>query len=88
MTPASATSPVQLPGSLPPERGRTMPPPTASSPKMSHTDRSKLNEDRARTRSPDAIANRSLMSSIVLTAERCSIMTPLGTPVEPDVKMT
>ena len=48
-------------------------------------DRSKLNADRPKTRSPSVTPKRRLTSRTVLSAPRWSITTPLGFPVEPDV---
>src|SRR6185369_14338906 len=65
--------------------GRTTAPPAPRTPKMSHTDRSKLNDDRPRTRSVGPIWYRALTSTQVFSAARCDTATPFGVPVEPDV---
>jgi hypothetical protein len=39
-------------------------------------------------RSSGPTAKRWLMSSIVPRAARCEIITPFGSPVDPEVKMT
>ena len=66
----------------------TMAAPDESIPKISYTERSKSSEDTARHASPSPTWNRPLMSAIVFRALRCSMATPLGSPVEPEVKMT
>src|SRR4029434_10227604 len=63
-------------------------PPPPSTPKMSYTDRSKLNDDSPYTTSSLPTPNRSLISSIVFTAPRWSIITPFGFPVDPEVYIT
>lgn len=68
--------------------GRTIVPPAARVPKTSYTERSKPSAERANTRSSGPTPNRSSTSVTVLRAPRWSIITPLGTPVEPEVKIT
>lgn len=55
---------------------------------MLYTERSKVCCDTASTESLARMASRSLMSVSVFTTAPWAIITPLGTPVEPDVKMT
>ncbi len=68
--------------------GSTSAPPTASGPKTSYTERSKLSDDRPMVRSAGPTSNRRSISRTVSATPPCSIITPLGTPVEPEVKMT
>lgn len=82
----SASSRAQRTGSRSsPGPARTSAAPAARVPKMSYTDRSKPSEERANTRSSAWTSNRSLMSAMVLRAPRWSVITPLGSPVEPEV---
>ena len=56
-------------------------------PKMSYTDKSKLSAARDKTVSCAVTPKRAFMSMHVLDPPECGIMTPLGLPVLPDVKM-
>ena len=62
--------------------------PVLSAPNKSYTDKSKAKDDTPKNRSFGPISNRRLMSSIVLVALAWDIITPLGVPVEPEVKIT
>ncbi len=71
VTACSAMHRAQCSGSFTPSAsGMTIVPPAASVPKMSHTERSKLREERARTRSAGPTRKRSFTSSTVFTAPR------------------
>src|SRR5262245_15261861 len=86
VTPSLRTSPAQTAGSgLSIGGGITTVPPAAIIPNTSYTDRSKCSPETARQRSSGPTSKRRLMSRIVLAAPRCSTITPLGVPVEPDV---
>ena len=66
----------------------TSDPPTENMPKMSYTDASNSSAESASTLSVGPTSNHSLTASMVFIAPRCSTSTPLGVPVEPEVKMT
>ncbi len=68
--------------------GSTSAAPADSAPKMSYTDRSKLNALTARNRSVGPMPNRSLQSATTLATLRWLTMTPLGSPVVPEVYST
>ena len=62
-------------------------PPPVSGTKSSKTERSKQMEVEARTPARSAAGNERCAQATIATALRCSIATPLGRPVEPDVYM-
>jgi hypothetical protein len=63
-------------------------PPHASVPKISATETSKVTEVEPSTAARSSSSSSSRIQASSATAERCSISTPLGPPVEPEVKMT
>mmetsp|Transcript_48884 Transcript_48884/g.137918 ORF Transcript_48884/g.137918 Transcript_48884/m.137918 type:complete len:207 (+) Transcript_48884:4235-4855(+) len=63
------------------------PPAMARMPKRSNTDRSNESEAKDSTRSELVMPYRSTQSMQVFDAPSCLMVTPLGTPVEPEVKM-
>ncbi len=65
--------------------GSTRAAPAVRAPKTSQTDRSKLSEEIPNTRSAGPSPTRSLTSRTVFRAAPCSISTPFGSPVEPEV---
>ena len=65
--------------------GMTSDAPAESVPKISKTDRSKLSDESASTRSFEESLIRSLISISVLIAPWWSIITPFGVPVDPEV---
>ena len=60
-------------------------PPQLSGTKISKTERSKQIDVLARTHSSVSGGKTSCAHAIISTALRCSIITPFGLPVEPDV---
>ncbi len=64
---------------------RTRVPPAESVAKISSADASKLNEANWRTRSPFLTPNQSAETQVRFVRDPCSISTPLGLPVEPEV---
>src|SRR5580693_5476955 len=66
----------------------SMLPPAVSVPKISNTDTSKLSDVDASTRDSSAAGNANLAQDASNAARSCSITTPLGRPVEPEVNMT
>ncbi|OQV64400.1 hypothetical protein AK51_31800 [Serratia nematodiphila DZ0503SBS1] len=67
--------------------GITTAPPALNGLKISKIARSKLNALSARLRSRSLNPKYRRTPSSMFTALRCSIATPLGVPVEPEVKM-
>src|SRR4030088_2593425 len=63
----------------------TSAPPEASAAAYSNIDPSKLREQEARTRADCPASNRTRAQSAKADKLRCSPMTPLGLPVEPEV---
>src|SRR5215470_6681776 len=77
---------LRYPGSLcPPGRAITNRAPTSNGQKNSHTDTSKLYGVFCNTASPPLIPYALCIHSRRFTMLRCSIIAPLGTPVDPDV---
>src|SRR5579859_2761735 len=60
-------------------------PPQTSGAKISKTDTSKLSEVEASTRDSSPGPNSAIAQDIRPTTPRCSITTPLGRPVDPEV---
>mmetsp|Transcript_8983 Transcript_8983/g.22276 ORF Transcript_8983/g.22276 Transcript_8983/m.22276 type:complete len:294 (-) Transcript_8983:902-1783(-) len=87
VTCSASSSASHASGSGAPGAGSTRRPPLASTPKRSNTERSKESDARPSTASPAPTPQRPLRSRHVLLAPRCAIATPLGSPVEPEVKM-
>ncbi len=63
-------------------------PPAASVAKISNTDMSKQTDVDASSPAYSAAENVACAQRTIDTAVRCSIATPFGTPVEPEVKIT
>ena len=73
------------PGAISLRRARCRVAPVRSDSNTSRTDTSKLNEANCRTCEPKPIENRCRRHSIKLTTDLCSIRTPFGLPVDPEV---
>ena len=67
--------------------GITSEPPPAITPKISYTERSKLSAARLKTLSLAVTPKRSFMSMQVFEPLECSIITPFGLPVLPEVNI-
>src|SRR5581483_1696472 len=66
----------------------SMLPPAVNGPKISNTDMSQLSDDGASTRDSSAAENAEPTQHASEAAHRCSTITPLGRPVDPDVCIT
>ncbi|GAA3053092.1 hypothetical protein GCM10020000_38480 [Streptomyces olivoverticillatus] len=86
VTPAAVQSSSQWAGSTALSRsGITSAAPAERAPKTSHTDRSKLKALMAKNRSAGLMPKRSRQSATTLATLRWVTMTPLGSPVVPEV---